>query len=331
MHSLPHQPLVTVLTPVYNGGEFLRECIESVLAQDYKNWRYIIVNNCSTDDTLDIARKYAAEDERIRVVTNSDFLSMPQNFNRAFGMVPAASSYCKVVCSDDWLHPHCLSKMVRFAEAHPTAGIISCYQRSGEQTRWAVLPKEVSLLSGVEACRKVLLEGAAIFPAPTAALYRSSLLRERRPFFPNDRPHSDSSACYAHLDRCDFGVVHEVLAVERVHDSQITAQISGVAAGDLAYIEGLIEYGPKYLTAEELSARRREVLRHYYQGLGRALLKLRKAAFWKFQRERLAELGLTLDPLQVARGVLSVLSSHLMRPVDAWRKASAAVHYRLGR
>lgn len=331
MHSHSHQPLVTVLTPVYNGGEFLRECIESVLAQDYQNWRYIIVNNCSTDDTLGIARRYAAQDERIRVVTNDDFLSMPQNFNRAFGLVPAASPYCKVVCADDWLYPHCLSRMVRFAEEHPTAGIISCYQRSGDQTRWAVLPKEVGLLSGVDACRKVLLEGAAIFPAPTAALYRTGLLHDRGQFFPNDRPHSDSSACYEHLDRCDLGVVHEVLAVERVHDSQITAQISGVAAGDLAYIEGLLEYGPKYLTAAELSARRRAVLRGYYRGLGRAVLNLREAAFWKFQRERLAELGLTLNPLQIGLGTLGVLWSHLVRPMDAWRKASAAVHYRLGR
>jgi glycosyltransferase involved in cell wall biosynthesis len=325
------QPLVIVLTPVYNGGRFLCDCIDSVLAQDYDNWQYVIVNNCSTDDTLEIAQKYAAQDKRIRVSTNSSFLSMPQNFNRAFSMVPPESSYFKVVCADDWLYARCLSTMVRFAEEHPTAGVVSCYQRSGEQIRWASLPKEVCVLKGSDACRKVLLEGAAIFPAPTAALYRTRLLSDGRPFFPNDSPHSDTSACYEHLDRCDLGVVHEILAVERVHETQITAQISPVAAGDLAYIEGVIEYGPKYLTASELNARRREVLRHYYRGLGRALLKRREVAFWKFQRDRLAELGLTLDPLQIGRGVLAILASHLVRPLDAWRKASAAVHYRLGR
>ncbi len=52
------QTLVSVVTPVYNGEDFLVECIESVLRQSYSNWEYIIVNNCSTDRTLEIALNY---------------------------------------------------------------------------------------------------------------------------------------------------------------------------------------------------------------------------------------------------------------------------------
>ena len=51
------QPLVSVLTPVYNGEPYLGECIESVLNQTYQNFEYIIVNNCSKDRTLEIARE----------------------------------------------------------------------------------------------------------------------------------------------------------------------------------------------------------------------------------------------------------------------------------
>ena len=53
-------PLVSVVTPVYNGETYLAACIESVLSQSYSNWEYVIVNNCSTDRTLDIASDYAA-------------------------------------------------------------------------------------------------------------------------------------------------------------------------------------------------------------------------------------------------------------------------------
>ena len=55
--KLPKEPLVSVVTPVYNGEKYLEECIESVLNQTYKNWEYIILNNCSTDRTLEIAEQ----------------------------------------------------------------------------------------------------------------------------------------------------------------------------------------------------------------------------------------------------------------------------------
>ena len=61
--SLGQEPLVTVLTPVYNGEDFLAQCIESILAQDYRNFEYIIVNNCSKDRTLEIAQSYAEKDQ----------------------------------------------------------------------------------------------------------------------------------------------------------------------------------------------------------------------------------------------------------------------------
>ena len=65
--STRNEPLVSVVTPVYNGADFLEECIESVLKQTYGNFEYLIVNNCSKDRTLDIALSYAQKDSRIRV------------------------------------------------------------------------------------------------------------------------------------------------------------------------------------------------------------------------------------------------------------------------
>src|SRR3970040_1020431 len=103
-------PLVSVLTPVYNGAPYLRECIESVLSQTYSNWEYTIVNNCSTDQTLTIAEEYARKDTRIRVCSNAVLLDVISNHNRAFRLVSPDSKYCKVVSGDDWLFPECLTQ-----------------------------------------------------------------------------------------------------------------------------------------------------------------------------------------------------------------------------
>ena len=99
------QPLVSVLTPVYNGEKYLSECIESVLEQTYLNWEYIIVNNRSTDRTSEIARAYASKDKRIRVHTNTEFVDFAANENIAFQQIALESKYCKMVHADDWLSP----------------------------------------------------------------------------------------------------------------------------------------------------------------------------------------------------------------------------------
>ena len=78
-------PLVSYVTPFYNTEEYLAECIESVLRQTYGNWEYVLLNNCSTDNSVQIAEHYTrAYPDKIRLEHNSAFLSQVQNFNRVF-------------------------------------------------------------------------------------------------------------------------------------------------------------------------------------------------------------------------------------------------------
>jgi glycosyltransferase involved in cell wall biosynthesis len=327
--STAAEPRVTVLTPVYNGGEFLRECIESVLAQEYSNWEYVIVNNCSTDDSLQIAQEYAAADPRIRVTTNTRFMSMPENFNNAFSMVPATSDYFKVVCADDWIDPAFLRKTVACGEENPTAGIVCTYQQSGARVRWAELPASTTFLKGVEAARLALLEGAEILPAPTAVLFRRSTLQAGKPFYPNDYPHSDTSAIYEFLHQSDYAIVHEVLSAERVHEGQISSKIERVHAGDAAYVEVFLTYGQRFLAPTEFAARRLEVFDDYYRNLGRALLHMSGREFWQFHQARLQDLGLALDKPRIARAAIGVALSKARSPRYAARKARDVLRDRL--
>src|SRR5260370_9114410 len=125
--SFTSQPLVSVVTPVYNGAQYLSESIESVLAQTYQNWELIVVNNCSTDDSVEIARRYAAKDERIRIVENEKFLRVIPNHNHALRCISPESKFVKIVFADDWIFPNCLEEMVSLGVKHPSVGIFGAY------------------------------------------------------------------------------------------------------------------------------------------------------------------------------------------------------------
>ena len=91
---LDKQPLVSVMTPVYNGEDFLAECIESVINQTYQNFEYIIVNNCSKDRSLQIAQEYAKKDPRIKIHDNEKFVGVIDNHNTAFNRMSPNAKYC---------------------------------------------------------------------------------------------------------------------------------------------------------------------------------------------------------------------------------------------
>ncbi len=103
-------PLVSVVTPVYNCEKYLAECIESVVAQTYEHWEYLIVNNCSSDRSLEIVQKFAKTDQRIRIHDNKEHLGLLQNWNHALRQISPESKYCKVIHADDWLYKDCIAR-----------------------------------------------------------------------------------------------------------------------------------------------------------------------------------------------------------------------------
>src|SRR3954470_22315609 len=121
------KPLVSVVTPFYNTEEYLSECIESVLAQTYENWEYVLVDNESTDGSAGIAQRYAAKDRRLRLVSNEKFLTQVENYNHALRQISPHSKYCKLVQADDWIYPNCLSEMVEAAEASGRVSLVGAY------------------------------------------------------------------------------------------------------------------------------------------------------------------------------------------------------------
>ena len=297
---LKQEPLVSVVTPVYNGEQYLRECIESVLAQTYANWNYTVVNNCSTDRTREIALEYAAKDSRIRVIDNKTFVRVIENHNIALRQISPESKYCKVVAADDWIFPECLKRMVDLAEAHPSVAIVGAYGLEGNRVICGGLSYPSNVVPGRELCRRTILGELYVFGAPTSVLFRSDIVRSRQVFYNEENLHADAESCYEILENHDFGFIHQVLTYLRVQENSLTAQsgeLNTYLPSDLGI---LVRFGPKDLSEEERNLMIGAHLKKYYDYLGRQVFRRRGEKFWSFHRDKLAKSGYPLIKPRIA-------------------------------
>jgi glycosyltransferase involved in cell wall biosynthesis len=316
------QPLVSVLTPVYNGAAFLAECIESVLKQTYGNFEYIIVNNCSSDKTLEIAMGYAKRDSRIRIHSNKQLVPVIENHNIAFGLISPVTKYCKIVSADDFIFPDCISRMVEVAEANPSVGLVGSYQLSGDYIRWQGFSYPQADFPGTEICRRIFLDGDPDFGfgSPTSLLYRADLIRSQKEFYPNPSPHSDTSACFQCLQKADYGFVYQVLCYEKTHTETQSSKSELLNRYSSANLNDLIQYGLFYLSPAEYGKQLKSHLNGYYQFLAVNILRFREKEFKEYHVSRLQELGYPLTPWKLLKaGAVKVLQE-IANPGLAIRK-----------
>ena len=114
-------PFISVLMTCFNREKFIADSIESVLLSDYTNFELIILDDKSTDRTVDIARSYEVKDKRIRVYVNEENLGDYPNRNHAVKFVKG--NYFVYVDSDDLIYSHSLGKLVSAADKYPDAAL----------------------------------------------------------------------------------------------------------------------------------------------------------------------------------------------------------------
>jgi glycosyltransferase involved in cell wall biosynthesis len=324
--SAKQPPLVSVVTPVYNGEPYIRPCIESVLAQTYRDFEYIILNNCSRDRTLEIATQYGNRDPRIRVHNNEQFLTMHDNHNKAVSLISPASKYCKVVSADDWLYPECVTRMVELAEANPSVGIVGSYQLCGGEEQWCGgeerwyvrnhgVPYDRAVIPGAEISRLQLLDKVSVFGTPTSTMYRADLVRRAVAFYPNSTAEDDTSACFQALQYSDFGFIQQVLSYERLHRNRGSATSQEVNSYLSSAISDCINYGKSCLTEAELAQRVDRLIDEYYVYLARSAFKKMGPDFWQYHQRRLEEIGFPLERGRLLRAMVMKLIMLLLNPV----------------
>jgi glycosyltransferase involved in cell wall biosynthesis len=295
LESIVSQPLVSVVTPFHNTAPYLVQCIESVLAQSCDEFEYILVDNCSTDGSREIAENYARRDARIRLIRRPQLLSQVQNYNRALADISGASLYCKVVQADDFIFPECLRLMVEAFERSESIGLMSSYWLKGNEVRGTGLPYPMPLLAGKEMARLYLRTGVWVFGSPTAVMYRSSIIRSGQPFYDESRLHEDTEKCMQLLEHWDFGFVHQVLSFSRVDNESISSAVRDFQPNVLDRYIIVERYSSVFLEAGEAAELKRKTKREHYDVLANALLEGRKSEFWRYHGKGLSTLGKTIE------------------------------------
>lgn len=164
MENLKTAPIVSVLMTVYNREKYIRQAIESVLASSLRDFELVIVDDGSSDRSVEIAQSYAERDTRVRVHINQKNLGDYPNRNRAASL--ARGKYLKYVDADDMIYPHGLQILVETMDRFPEAGYGLC---SLEQDARRIYPFE---LEPKAAYNRHYFEQDLFHKAPLSAIIR---------------------------------------------------------------------------------------------------------------------------------------------------------------
>jgi glycosyltransferase involved in cell wall biosynthesis len=286
-----------------------------VLSQTYDNWEYVIVNNCSTDHSLEIAKNYAKNDERIRTHNNAEFFDLINNWNHAVKQISPQSKYCKIVHADDWLFPECIERMVKVAELKPTISIVGSYVLKGDTIVGSGLPYPSTIVPGNELCRLTLLRKLYVFGSPTSLLIRSNLIGKQKAFYNENFLHADKEVCFKVLQNSDFGFVHEILSFTRLHDESQTVTVAKrYNTRKMENLGLLMKYGPIYFNRREYDKILKQKLRKYYRFLANNFFKSGAKSFLDDQRKGLLKMGYSLSTLKLYQAFLWEIIDLLFNP-----------------
>lgn len=194
------ETMISVIIPVYNVDRYLCRCVDSVLAQTYKNLQVILVDDGSTDQSGVICDRYREKDSRIVVIHKANGgLSSARNA----GIDAATGDYFTFVDSDDWIEPDAYENMLVSCKARQVqlvcAGRYDVNADTGERTL-GLCPKQEVVISAQEMLQKILTWDGCDSSA-CDKLFNASLFHKIR--FPDGRVSEDVAVMYRIVERAE--------------------------------------------------------------------------------------------------------------------------------
>lgn len=204
-------PKVSVIMPAYNAEKYIAEAIDSILAQTYTDYEFIILNDCSTDRTEEIILSF--KDSRIVYLKNEENMGVAKTLNR--GLSVARGEYIARMDADDISLPERFEKQVAWLDAHPQIGVLGCNVESFDEngaiaTGWSSTDPEQMKIDLFFSC------GLA---HPSVMMRREAV---QRGYAPEYNGLEDYELWCRASEAYGVTTLPEVLFRYRIHSSQVT-------------------------------------------------------------------------------------------------------------
>ena len=235
---------IDVAVPCYQYGRYLRECVSSILTQDVDSLRVLIIDNASTDDSVEVARQLAAEDARVEVIAHATNQGATFSYNE--GIDWARADYFTLIDADDMMVPGCLSRAVAILNEQPEISFVHGVEARLESdgsigpsgVHWEASPWTVS--SGREFIERLCRTPVNNVGANTVV--RRTSAQKRVGYYTPALPYSDDLEMWLRLATVgSVASTRTVQAIRRYHDSRMSAGYDGVGVSDFTERQAAFE------------------------------------------------------------------------------------------
>ncbi len=208
-------PLISIITPNYNCARFIAQTIESVLAQTYTNWEMLIVDDCSTDGSYEIAQGYAEKDSRIKVFRNEKNSGTAVSRNRA--IEASSGEYVAFLDSDDLWLPEKLERQLKFMQENNCDFSFTEYEHIDEENKSL---HQIANVTKQLSYRKMLMH---CWPGCLTVMYNQNVTGK---IYAEDIKKNNDHALFLRvLKKCNNAMgVKEVLAQYRIRKGSISSK-----------------------------------------------------------------------------------------------------------
>jgi len=208
--------LISVVMPVYNAEKFLSQAIESVLTQSYKNFEFIIIDDCSTDSSYQISQKYQKNDLRIKLFKNNKNMGVGYTLNQAISK--SKDQYLARMDADDIMDPERLIKQINFLKNNKCVVCLGSWMKEINENNEIIGNRTTPLLHK-HIYEKMFYEMA--IQNPTLMINRNLVPKEFE-WCKTDGILDDLDLLFKLLQYGEFANIGEFLMLYRIHNNNLS-------------------------------------------------------------------------------------------------------------